>query len=113
MRGGNGNSQTCGSFGDGGEADGGDEVAFFCEGGGGDEGGFVGTEDFRDDGAGVARAEESGIGNQFFAEDFSFGGADEIKGCEGGVGEGWGRRSAIYKRPGAVCDESYPIAAGG
>ena len=74
-------TQAGGSFGDGGKADGGDEVAFFREGGGGGEGGFVGAEDFRNDGAGVAGAEEGGVGEEFFAEGFSFGGADESEGC--------------------------------
>ena len=78
MGGGEGDSQAGGVAGDGGVADGGGEKAVFGEGCGGGEGSLVFPDDDGEDGAGMVFAEKRDVLKKFFAQGFTFGGADEV-----------------------------------
>lgn len=74
---------------------------------------MVFSNDDGEDGTGVVFAEKRNVFKKFFAERFSFGGADQVESGEGSVCEGWGRSGGVDEGAGAVDDEGYPIAGGG
>ncbi len=68
MFGAEGDSQSCGVFGDGWEADGWDQVAVFLECCGSRKGGLVISEDYWEDGAWVVFSKDTDVLKKRFAE---------------------------------------------